>query len=120
MNRICMKTTGKKLIEDGQEDYYNGVNNSIENTMWLLVWVTGDHKYLISDEEIEQIADEELDMDGIVNPYLYEYYILHKAKKYGRKLVDRRNKTEVELIQNVCQIAHNLYTIGVENPKMEV
>ena len=119
-NIICAKVNGKKLIEDGQEDYYNGVNNSIEHTMWLLIRLTDDMKYYLEDDEIQKIADEELNMGGIVNPYCYEYHIIHKAKRNGRKVVDRRNKQEVEQIERICGIAHNLYTIGVENPEMDL
>ncbi len=118
---ICTKITAKDLIKDGQDDYYNGLNNSIENTMWLLIRLTDDMGYYLSEEEIQKIADDELNMGGIITPYCYEYHIINKAKKAnGRKVVDKRNKKEVEQIERICRIAHNLYTIGVENPEMDL
>jgi hypothetical protein len=120
LTMICIHVEAKDLIQAGQEDVYNGINDSIHHTMWMLINLTGNMKYYLDDEEIESIKNEELDLGGIINPYVYEYHIIHRAKRNGRKIVDRRNKQEVEKIKEICGIAYRLYTIGVENPTMEI
>lgn len=121
VNTIGMNIYGRELIKDGVDDVLNGLNDSLEHTMFMLIEVTGEHKYYVSDDELTKLVDDELAMGGIINPRIFEYYIINEAKDWkNHKIVDKRNKKEVQKVKDICDVCYNLYEVGVNNPNIKI